>query len=1065
MMPCLNKNSLKLLVGTADERYNQSPEYFRSTHFPQVMHRFNGSQLIAEVTEGELLEELKDVDSDCNRVYLVFGSTGSGKSELLRWLKDKWIMERSNRPVIRISRTELNPQTLIKKCLDKLDLSLDVSIDEDRWELLLKKPITLINQMVWAALAESMESDDEIVPAALLLRPIIENNIIEFTSQVKQGKIRKPLEVLHREQFESLLANTTINISLEYVTFRQILSRKLDHFLFEGRDIGTLFKQLSKQIKSSNIRPLLLIDDLVQSVNIYATDILDQLITLEEGNWDVVIGLTPGAVQDTEKGSSLTQRIQNLDTINDRVKKLWLSDESGKDFYNLDRTQVVPYMASYLTQLKAAEGFTCSAGCPYYNQCLSVIPESNENNSNSGDIEIQLLPFNSHMIKRTYDAIPLGKGKLRYMILHSKEIIRFFLRGKQDVRRILPLMRREMFAEHTDVLIKTLAEWYAPEEAEKITISERILKHFGYTENQVVVKLNSMEIILTEEQQFPRESKKDSNTGSNEKEAVRDWAEGRDVNEELLLPVRSGVAALVHDVIKGVHMSRSFTSRTSSTIQRNEVVNRTRYPITLRDNNDESAISVRRGYIAIRIANFQTMKYSEKVKTFQRISNEYEIAKWIHQAETIHEEWLNSLEQDLGLNLPAFVYGMKNWVQNARVYSQSLWASNKIQYSPFQTELIALLDDCYSDWYLLRDNFFEPPSRAALTNEEFDHWFTHLVPSKNLENYQIGNITLRAFLLQLKENHSRYVDLLQESFRQSLQKRIAMVPFLLGSGNTEWLGLAEQIKAFSEKKTVTQQDFVAYTLLEQQLENQELVTQYKMAAALDDEINQLTKQFDELVLEVTGLLAECAMQTNHEPEEEWTIGKYEVSWSELEANKANISTIVQELSGLKNCLVLTPRNLVQHLLGLGLHIKLEVLEYIKNLHCKLADCAHLLKKNKIIGAELDNLIAEWQSIDFYELRTRVERKLQHEQTKLHLLQVIRNDLDCEDIGSIYHLLEMINESPQIRPSIKRHIRLLIENGYSTLPPVQWKRLLDEIKEKFPNLFDVVEIRLVVGNDK
>lgn len=1063
MIPCLNKNSLKLLVGTADERYNQSPDYFRKTHFPQVMHRFNGSQLIAEVTEGELLEELKDVDSNGNRVYLVFGSTGSGKSELLCWLKDKWLMEVTNRPVIRISRTELNPQTLIKKCLDALDLSLDVSIDEDRWGLLLKKPITLVNQMVWTALAESMESDEEIVPAALLMRPIIEKNIVGFTSQVKRGKIKKPLEVLHREQFESLLANTTLNISLEYATFRQTLSRKLDHFLFEGRDIGTLFKQLSQQIKSKGIRPLLLIDDLVQSINIYATNILDQFITLEEGNWDVVIGLTPGAVQDTEKGFSLTQRIQNLDTINDRVKKLWLSDESGKDFFNLDRKQVIHYMANYLTQLKATQGFNCSSECPYYEQCSSITIESSEVDSKVNDIEVQLLPFNSHMLRRTYDAIPLGKGKLRYMILNSKDIIRFFLRGEQDVSRIVPLIRREMFAEHTDVLIKTLAEWYASEESEKIIISEPILKHFGYKDNQIVVKLNSIESGLRDRQQFHEESKRDGNNGFNEKETVRDWVEGREVNEELLLPVRSGVAALVHDAVKGVHMSRSFTSRTSSTIQRSEVVNRTRYPITLQDNNDGHAISVSKGYIALRIANFQTMKYSEKIRTFQKISNDYEIAKWVHQAESIRKEWLNSLEQALGLSLPVFVYGMKNWVQNARIYSQSLWASNVIQYSPFRTELISLLNDCYSDWYLLRDNFFEPPSDTVLTNEEFDHWFIHFGPSRALEHYQIGNITLRAFLSQLKESYSRYADLLEQSFRQSLQKRIAMVPFLLGSDNAEWIDLAEQINTFCEKKSVTQQDFVSYTLLEQQLENQELAAQYTKASALSNEINQLTKQCDEISLEVTGFLTECNMQTNYERDVAEITEKNEVVWSELEAKKANITALMHELKSLKNCLALTPRHLVKYLLSL--QIKLGAIDHIKNLQFRLANCANRLMRKKLVGSELITLIAEWQSVDFYELRDQVERNLQHEQIKLHLLQVIRNDLDCDDIGSIHQVLDKINESPQIRPSIKRHIRLLVENGYSTLPPVQWKRLLDEIKEKFPNLFDVVEIRLVVGDDK
>ncbi|ERM19687.1 hypothetical protein [Brevibacillus laterosporus] len=1062
MLPCLNKNLLKLLAGTADERYDQSPEYFRKTHFPQVMHRYNGSHLIAEVTEDELLGELKETDASGNRVYLVFGSTGSGKSELLRWLKDKWLVEVSDRPVIRISRTELNPQTLIKKCLETVNLSLDVCIDEDRWEILLKKPITLVNQMVWTTLAEAMDSDEEIVPTALLLRPVIEQNIIDFTSQVKRGKIKKPLEVLHREQFENLLANTTLHIPLEYAAFRQNLSRQLDHFLFEGRDIGTIFKQMSLQIKSRGIRPLLLIDDLVQSVNIYATNILDQLITLEEGSWDVVIGLTPGAVQDTEKGFSLTQRIQNLDTINDRVKKLWLSDESGKDFFNLDRKQVVPYMANYLTQLKATQGFNCSLKCPHYKQCSGILPEESANDSNYKELGVQLLPFNSHMLRRTYDAIPTGKGKLRYMILNSKEILRFFLKGKQHVSRVLPLIRREMFAEHEDMFIKTLSEWYVPEDASQMIISEPLLKHFGYRDNQIYIRLNTIAGSITEELSLQLEYKSDNNTVFNEKEVVRDWAEGKEVNDELLLPVRSGVAALVHDVIKGVHMNRSFTSRTSSVIQWNEVVNRTRYPIKL-DKNDEFSINVNRGYVGIQIANFQTMRYSEKLNIFQKISNEYETSKWIYQAENIHKICLESLEIALGLNLPAFVYGMKNWAQQAKIYSESSWASNASEKSPFNKELISLLDECYSDWYLLRENFYETPDDAVLTSEEFDLWLLSLVPSKMLENYTIGNLTLKGFLSNLKVSYSRYVELLQQSCRQSIEKRLIMIPFLLGSGKAEWIKLADQICIFKEKEFLRQQDFVNYTLLEQQLEQPELVTQFNRLSALNNEVEQLSKQFDQTLLEVVGFLVECGMQANYEEVGVEIVGDVKFSLSELEKKKGKILTNVQEISNLKNSLALTPRTLVKYLLNLQLQP--EILDQIKELQLKMIACVNLLMKGSHVESELKSVIAEWQSIDFYELRELVERKLQHEQIKINLLKVIQNDLDCDNVGNIYHLLERINHNSEIRPSIKRHIRLLIENGYSTLPPVQGKRLLEEIKEKFPNLFEVVEIRLVVGNDK
>ncbi|WP_434753110.1 hypothetical protein [Paenibacillus amylolyticus] len=1060
MLPCLNKNSLKLLAGTADERYDQSPEYFRKTHFPQVMHRYNDSQLVAEVTEDELLDELQETDASGNRVYLVFGSTGSGKSELLRWLKDKWLVEVPDRPVIRISRTELNPQTLIKKCLDTLNLSLDVCIDEDRWGILLKKPITLVNQMVWTTLAEAMESDEEIVPSALLLRPVIEQNIIDFTSQVKRGKIKNPLEVLHREQFETLLANTTLHIPLEYAAFRQNLSRQLDHFLFEGQDIGTLFKQISLQIKNRGIRPLLLIDDLVQSVNIYATSILDQLITLEEGSWDVVIGLTPGAVQDTEKGFSLTQRIQNLDTINDRVKKLWLSDESGKDFFNLDRKQVVPYMANYLTQLKATQGFSCSLQCPHFKQCSAFLPEES-NNVNC--LEVQLLPFNSHMLRRTFDAIPIGKGKLRYMILNSKEILRFFLKGKKHISRVLPLMRREMFADHEDMFIKTLSEWYASEDASQVIISEPLLKHFGYSENQISIKLNKIAAGNSREEQPLHIEYKNDNTIFNEKEVVRDWVEGKEVNDELLLPVRSGVAALVHDVIKGVHMNRSFSSRTSAVIQWNEVVNRTRYPIKLDKNDDEFFINVNRDYVGIQITNFQTMKYSEKLNIFQKISNEYEISKWIYQGESIHKLWFESLEQALGLKLPVFVYGMRNWAQQARIYSESLWTFDAKEKSPFNKDLMSLLDECYSDWYLLRENFYETPNDEVLTDEEFDQWLLNFVPSKKLESYIIGNLTLKDFLSNLKQSYSGYLELLHQSFRQSIKIRLMMIPFLMGSSRAEWIKLADQIYNFNEKKSLRQQDLVNYTLLEQQLEQPELVIQFNRFFALKNEVDQLLKQFDQDLMEIVDFLIECGMHVNHEEVGEEIVDNSKFSLPELEERKRIILANMQKVSELKNCLALTPRTIVNYLFNL--QVQLEILKPIKELQLKMIACVELLLEGSQIESKLNSVIDEWQSMDFYELKELVERKLQHEQIQINLLEVIRNDLEYEDVGNIYHLLEIINHNSQIRPSIKRHIRLLIENGYSTLPPVQGKRLLEEIKEKFPNLFEVVEIRLVVGNDK
>jgi hypothetical protein len=477
MIPCIDREALKLLVGTADERFQYSPEYFRKTHFPQIMHRYYKSQLTAEVTEQELLNELREVDVSGNRVYFIFGSTGAGKSELLCWLKDQWETCKVDRPVIRISRSELNPQILIKKCYETIGVGLNIKIDESRWDLLLKKPITLINQMVWSTLAECLESDEEIVPAALLMRPIIEKNITTFTKQIEQGKIKNPLEIIKHEQFQEIMSNTTVSIPIEYALLQQSLVHKLDQFLFEGWEISSLFKQLSKILKEQQVRPLLLIDDLVQSVNIYATEVLDHLITLEEGNWDVVVGLTPGSLQDNARGSEITERIQNLDTFDDRVRKLWLSDETGKSFYNLDRSQVIPYMSTYLKELKASRGYQCSDSCSHFKNCQELIPTTCGKNNELR--EITLLPLNGPLVKRIYDGIPIGKSKLRYMILNAKEIVRFFHKGnRRYLDRIHPLISREVFAEHSDTLIKSLAEWYSQEGVLEVMISKPLLNHF-----------------------------------------------------------------------------------------------------------------------------------------------------------------------------------------------------------------------------------------------------------------------------------------------------------------------------------------------------------------------------------------------------------------------------------------------------------------------------------------------------------------------------------------------------------------------------------------------------------
>jgi hypothetical protein len=716
-----------------------------------MLNRYYKNQLIESVTEEELLDELEHEKSFGNRVFIIFGSTGSGKSELLCWIRDQWNIRNNNRPIIRISRNELNPQILIKKCYEYLGMDLgELIIDEDKWNLLLNKPITIINQMVWTTMSELFESDDSIVPAAMLLRPVIEKNILDFTKQIKKGQINKPLEIITLEEFEELIESTSIEIDLQYYKFRDTLLKKLDQFLFQGTDIRTIFQKMSKVLIEENIRPVLLIDDLVQSINLYAADFLDYFITLEEGNWDVVVGVTPGVEQGTNFDHDLKNRIKNLDTIDDRVKKFWLSDEAGSSFFTLEKKQAHDYLEKYIVAMKESNGFICSEQCPHAKECGDLIVNSNSPS------ELKTLPLSSPLINRIYDGIPIGKGTLRYLILNSREILQFLIKGEaKKARKIQHYLYRDVFINHEDHLIKLLGEMYSLPSEETHIVSSHMLKHFNYDSVSDIVLhprgLQSYKEINIEEQIIAKKNPVVDH--------IRDWIEGNKVKEQLLEPVRAGVATIVHEIVKGTNITKEHTARTvktTATLQRSEVINRYRYPISFTPNKN-SQILIEEDINLLKIAGFQQLKTQDKSDVFEQVVNDRNISKWIYQAEQLKENWREELEQILGYRLQDFAYYFKLLINNVNLIGESEWTTS-IK-NPIKREWLEIVEDLFLDWYSLRDNIIDYKEISIVNkDEQCINGILTIVPSKKLNSYQIRNYSLQSFLTQFQKEVNQYLE-------------------------------------------------------------------------------------------------------------------------------------------------------------------------------------------------------------------------------------------------------------------------------------------------------------------
>src|SRR5689334_16982718 len=98
-LPCLASDGTKIFAPTADQRLLVGdPTQFLRTHFP-IQLRSRQAGTLTTVTEQDLLDQLLTPGSSVvgNRVMVLYGAAGSGKSELLRWLQTQITIQDATR--------------------------------------------------------------------------------------------------------------------------------------------------------------------------------------------------------------------------------------------------------------------------------------------------------------------------------------------------------------------------------------------------------------------------------------------------------------------------------------------------------------------------------------------------------------------------------------------------------------------------------------------------------------------------------------------------------------------------------------------------------------------------------------------------------------------------------------------------------------------------------------------------------------------------------------------------------------------------------------------------------
>ena len=598
MIACLKQDGLALFSSTADQRYKLGEDVFERTHLPSRMirHKPNGQTEVWH--QDDLIRILLDSSQKAaigNRCFVLYGAAGSGKSELMRYIYRKACQQGKEDYMLRISRTELDPVIIMHKLMLKFKgQGLHPGI-LGQWQDFQQKPVALANHLVWTALGSMLSRDEDIIPLSYQLRPIIENNLkMNFEQNNMKScsydlETQRTPELISMEDLERITQQSVLPVEIDFYQLRFLLSKELEKTVMGGTGFVEFLKSTSKSVFDKHgVRPILIVDDLVQSLNVYSSDLLDFFTTLEEGMWDVILGLTPASFDNSKVGRELLNRVSYLDTFDDRMIKLWMSDEQGLISHVLTEENCVMFAQRYLTEYKRINGYQCNSSCQQYKQCCVLYED---------EYQTQLVPFNTVVLHRMYQSLPMTKGKPRYFVMHLGEIIEKIIEGKVS-EAFRANLHQDLYVEHLDPNLRSIIEAYVPSD---------LINNAYFEWNPGIAQLllgNDNDIQLNQDIEFLKVGSLLSKTAQKKqmetdvveldpgKIAIRDWLQGEKSNKELLKGVRLGIAYFLREIVHPCDLVPEFTPRQNATLRWDITTEGSKIPLAFEGIDDFEGIII-----------------------------------------------------------------------------------------------------------------------------------------------------------------------------------------------------------------------------------------------------------------------------------------------------------------------------------------------------------------------------------------------------------------------------------------------------------------------------------------
>jgi hypothetical protein len=401
------------------EAHQKSREQFLKTHIDidkiRADYLFPHEGTDEFVTQEEFRDAiLKSKVDDDNRIFILRGETGSGKSQLCQWLEyqigDEPDEGDETHIALHVSRSKTGIGDILDIISGPIDTDVTVSNVSDLDPEKVADAIITTLRAFGAGMEQFAEDEIEALTAdrsnATDLSSILEENIAEYQeSATSEGEKRmsdliteKDYRHLSMAAFGSTKGADTLFPALQSQV-HEILSRNLGVEDFQGK-----LEELSEKYKKRNLRPVLICEDLT-TFTVLKEQLLDHIFQLDSGHYDVVLGWTSGwEKDDLSRALGTSQGISTY--MEDRAEGyLSTTDEDGRAYF-LDDDLTVKLARQYMS---------------------TIIDESDTDKSLPDNVLESfdgLYPFNETFIEESYNHLIQDGNKRRTPRLLLMRVIR-----------------------------------------------------------------------------------------------------------------------------------------------------------------------------------------------------------------------------------------------------------------------------------------------------------------------------------------------------------------------------------------------------------------------------------------------------------------------------------------------------------------------------------------------------------------------------------------------------------------------------------------------------------------